>query len=101
LTQIKVCVLDEIPAGELKQFNVGEMEILAVSSDGRYFCLAARCTHAGAPLVDGEILGDVLICPWHGSNFRMADGSVLKGPAEQPLRVFKNAVKGNELFIEF
>jgi nitrite reductase/ring-hydroxylating ferredoxin subunit len=101
LTQKKVCRLDEIPTGELKQFNLGEIEILAINSNGRYFCLAARCTHAGAPLVEGEIFGEVLVCPWHGSNFRVTDGSVLKGPAERPLPVYKNIIKGNDLFIEF
>lgn len=101
MTLRKICRLDEIPSGELKQFNLGEIEILVIGAAGRYFCLAARCTHAGAPLVEGEISGEVLICPWHGSNFRITDGSVLKGPAERPLRVFKNTVKGNDLFIEF
>ena len=101
MTQTKVCRLDEIPSGESKQFNIGEIEILVINLNGRYFCLAARCTHAGAPLVEGEIFGDVLICPWHGSNFRVTDGSVLKGPAERPLTVYKNMIKGNDLFIEF
>jgi nitrite reductase/ring-hydroxylating ferredoxin subunit len=100
LPQIKVCKIDEIPSGESKQFNIGEMELLAINLNGRYFCLAARCTHAGAPLVEGEILGETLICPWHGSNFRVTDGSVLKGPAERPLKVYKNMTKENYLFIE-
>ena len=101
MTQIKVCRLDEITSGDSKQYNIGEIEILAININGRYFCLAARCTHAGAPLVEGEISGDVLVCPWHGSNFRVTDGSVLKGPAERPLLVYKNFIKGNDLFIEF
>jgi nitrite reductase/ring-hydroxylating ferredoxin subunit len=101
LRQIKLCGLDEIPSGESKQFNIEEIEILVINSKGRYFCLAARCTHAGAPLVEGEIFGEVLICPWHGSNFRVSDGSVLKGPAERPLMVYKNTIKGNDLFVEF
>lgn len=101
MPQTKLCRLDEISSGESKQFNVGDIEILVININGQYFCLAARCTHAGAPLVEGEIFGDVLICPWHGSNFRVTDGSVLKGPAERPLAVYKNVIKGNELFIEF
>jgi nitrite reductase/ring-hydroxylating ferredoxin subunit len=100
LPQIKVCRTDEIPPGESAQFNIGEIEVLAINLNGRYFCLAARCTHAGAPLVEGDIVGDVLICPWHGSNFRITDGSVLKGPAESPLTLYKNVIQENNLFIE-
>jgi nitrite reductase/ring-hydroxylating ferredoxin subunit len=101
LTQVKVCRIDEIPPGEAKQFYLGENEILVINLSGRYFCLAARCTHAGAPLVEGEIIEDVLICPWHGSNFRVTDGSVLKGPAERPLRAYPSVIKGDNLFVEF
>jgi nitrite reductase/ring-hydroxylating ferredoxin subunit len=100
LTQIKVCRTDEIPSGESRQFNIGELEILAINLNGRYCCLAARCTHAGAPLVEGEIIGEVLVCPWHGSNFRVTDGAVLKGPAERPLIVYKHLIKGNDLLME-
>ncbi len=92
--------MDAVPRGELRQFNSREMEVLVINSNGRYYCLAARCTHAGAPLVEGEVSGDTLICPWHYSHFRITDGSVLQGPANKPLQVFSNTVKGDYLFIE-
>lgn len=100
MTQIQLCRLDAVPPGELRQFNAGETEILVIHSNGRYYCLAARCTHAGAPLVEGEISGEVLVCPWHYSNFHITDGSVIKGPAEKPLKVYPEIIKDNYLFIE-
>jgi len=100
LTQVKLCKTDSVPVGEPKQFNVGELEVLVINLNGEFFCLAARCTHAGAPLAEGKLMGDVLLCPWHGSNFRVMDGAVLKGPAEKPLKVYLNTVKGDYLFIE-
>jgi nitrite reductase/ring-hydroxylating ferredoxin subunit/uncharacterized membrane protein len=44
--------------------------------------LADRCTHAGGPLHEGEVDEDLCVtCPWHGSRFRLADGSLVGGPA--------------------
>ena len=96
----KVCAVDIISIGELKQFNVGDAEILVVNLDGQLLCLAARCTHAGAPLVEGELSQDVLTCPWHGSRFRVTDGSVIRGPAEKALRIYKCQSQAGYLFVE-
>ena len=96
----KICPADAVPAGELRQFNVGDTEILVVNFDGRLLCLAARCTHAGAPLVEGELSGDVLTCPWHGSKFRVTDGSVVRGPAERALKTYNCQVQAGYLFAE-
>ncbi len=100
MAQIKLCKLDAVPQGELRQFNIGEVEVMVINTNGQYYCLAARCTHAGAPLVEGELSGDVLICPWHYSHFHITDGSVIQGPAKKPLQVYPGTVKGDHLFIE-
>jgi nitrite reductase/ring-hydroxylating ferredoxin subunit/uncharacterized membrane protein len=46
--------------------------------------LADRCTHRGAPLDEGTVVGDCIQCPWHGSRFDVHDGSVRRGPASRP-----------------
>ena len=100
MTQVKVCSVDVVPSGSMKQFYVKEGEILIINRDDQFYCLDARCTHAGAPLAEGTINGDVLTCPWHGSQFRITDGAVLRGPAEKELKTYSVIVKDNFLFIE-
>jgi nitrite reductase/ring-hydroxylating ferredoxin subunit len=97
---MKLCGLNEVPVGDLKQFNVGGIEVLVVNLMGRYFCLDARCTHAGAPLAEGELNGEVLTCPWHGSRFNVTNGVVVRGPAEKPLKVYPNKIMESFIFIE-
>jgi nitrite reductase/ring-hydroxylating ferredoxin subunit len=41
------------------------------------------------PLSDGELADGCLTCPWHGSVFRIADGSVARGPATAPQPAFE------------
>ncbi len=100
MAQVKLCKLDAVPSGELRQFSYEEIEVLVINANGQYHCLAARCTHAGAPLVEGELSGEVLICPWHYSHFQINDGSIIQGPAQKPLQVYPKTIKDGYLFIE-
>jgi nitrite reductase/ring-hydroxylating ferredoxin subunit len=95
-----VCRVEAVPPGEMNHFMVGESEILVINLAGQFHCFSARCTHAGAPLVEGEIQEGILICPWHYSHFRISDGSVLEGPAEKPLPKYDFVIRDNTIFVE-
>jgi nitrite reductase/ring-hydroxylating ferredoxin subunit/uncharacterized membrane protein len=47
----------------------------------QFYAISATCPHAGGPLDEGALEGDIVECPWHGSRFCMRDGRVLTGPA--------------------
>jgi nitrite reductase/ring-hydroxylating ferredoxin subunit len=40
------------------------------------------------PLADGEVTvvdeEPCVVCPWHGSTYRLSDGAVRRGPATMP-----------------
>jgi len=91
---------DDVPAGSMKQFDLKEREFLVVHIGDRFFCLDARCSHAGAPLVEGDLDGDILTCPWHYSQFMVSDGSVVRGPANSHLNLYDIIVREGQLFIE-
>jgi nitrite reductase/ring-hydroxylating ferredoxin subunit/uncharacterized membrane protein len=46
-----------------------------------YYAISATCSHAGGPLDEGTVSGEVVECPWHGSRFCLRTGRVLTGPA--------------------
>lgn len=71
----------EMPTSALKRVEVAGVPVVLLKLGEKYFAIAATCTHAGGPLDEGELQGDVVQCPWHGSRFRMRDGKVLTGPA--------------------
>jgi nitrite reductase/ring-hydroxylating ferredoxin subunit len=98
--QVKVCSVDMVPVESMKQFYLSDLEILVVNFGGNFFCLDGRCTHAGAPLGEGTLTGEVLTCPWHGSQFKVTDGSVLRGPTEKPLKVYPSTVNDGSVFID-
>jgi nitrite reductase/ring-hydroxylating ferredoxin subunit len=97
---IELCAKSILPVGELRSFKLDGREILAVNFDDKIYCLDGRCTHAGAPLSEGRLQGDVLTCPLHYSQFIITDGSVLRGPADTPLRTYRVEEKENKVFID-
>ncbi|MER5620961.1 Rieske (2Fe-2S) protein [Streptosporangium sp. NPDC002544] len=50
---------------------------------GTFRAFSAKCTHQGCAVA--TIRGGIINCPCHGSRFRIADGSVARGPATRPL----------------
>ena len=100
MTLYVLCRTEEVPENELKQFILKGNEILVINQNMKFYCLEARCTHAGAPLGEGELENGVLKCPWHGSRFKIETGEVVRGPAKKQLRIYYSMVKDNNLFVE-
>jgi Rieske Fe-S protein len=57
--------------------------IAVVRGDG-VVAWSSTCTHNGCT-VGWDAAAEQLLCPCHGSRFDPADGTVLQGPARQPL----------------
>jgi nitrite reductase/ring-hydroxylating ferredoxin subunit len=75
---------DELPAETPRVATVDGTEILLYRRDGRLYALANRCVHEGGPLNEGTFDGRCVVCPWHGSTFRLTDGVVERAPASAP-----------------
>lgn len=79
--------------------EAGETDVLLVRSLGRIYAIADRCGHAGAPLHEGSLDGGCVICPWHGSTFRLDDGGVVHGPATVPQPRFDVRVENGRVMV--
>jgi nitrite reductase/ring-hydroxylating ferredoxin subunit/uncharacterized membrane protein len=73
-------------------------DILLYRRNGAVHALANRCSHAGAPLDEGTVNGELEVtCPWHGSRFRLCDGSVARGPATAPQPAFESRIRNGDV----
>ncbi|HEY8584387.1 MAG TPA: Rieske (2Fe-2S) protein [Capillimicrobium sp.] len=73
------------------QPHLGEADgtpVVLVRQGGAVHVLADACCHLGGPLHEGEVRDGCIVCPWHGSAFRLEDGGVQRGPAAYPQPVF-------------
>jgi nitrite reductase/ring-hydroxylating ferredoxin subunit len=87
----------ELPEGKPVRQLLGEVPVVAVRSGGTVYVLADRCSHMSGPLSDSELADGCLTCPWHGSVFRIADGSVARGPATAPQPSFETREVGGAI----
>ena len=74
----------ELADGQHRKADAGGAPVLLYRTAGTVYALASTCTHMGGPLQDGTISDGCVTCPWHGSTFRFADGSIVRGPASTP-----------------
>ncbi|MPZ50536.1 MAG: Rieske 2Fe-2S domain-containing protein [Dehalococcoidia bacterium] len=74
---------------EMKRVEIDGFPVLVAKVNGRLFSLADVCPHLGCSLAEGTLMADRVICKCHGSEFALADGSVLGGPAVQPVQAFE------------
>ncbi|MFE0773699.1 Rieske (2Fe-2S) protein [Streptomyces sp. NPDC058861] len=72
----------EIPVGGGAVF-AEEKVVVTQPTAGEFKAFSAVCTHQGC-LVN-KVADGTIDCPCHGSKFRVADGSVVTGPATRPL----------------
>ena len=73
--------------------------ILLVRRGDQIFAMAETCSHFSGPLSEGKLVGDSIVCPWHGSRFALEDGRVLDGPAVHPQPCLQVRVRNGQIEI--
>jgi len=97
---VRVASVDEIPVGRGKTVEVGGL-VLAVfnAGAGRYHALSGACAHEDGPLGEGVLLGDSVVCPWHGFDFDVRTGVCGVAP-DLSVSVYPVRVAGADLLVE-
>ena len=99
--QNAVCKLSEIKNGEMKEVQAGETPVLLVRLDDKCYALGAHCTHYHAPLAEGYLSGDRIVCPWHHACFNGRTGDLEEPPALDSLPNFPVRISGDNIFVDF
>jgi nitrite reductase/ring-hydroxylating ferredoxin subunit/uncharacterized membrane protein len=76
-----VMAVADLPDATPTKASLGPTGLVVVRRGDLVYALKATCSHAGGPLAEGELKGDSIVCPLHGSTFRLSDGAVRHGPA--------------------
>jgi nitrite reductase/ring-hydroxylating ferredoxin subunit len=84
---VKVGTRNDFPEGQMRRVEANGLPVVILRRNGLLRAIGAVCAHAGGPLEEGKLEGEVVECPWHFSRFRFGDGRVVGGPAtfDQPL----------------
>lgn len=79
--------------------HVGDDPVLLARSGGCFFAVGATCTHYGAPLSEGLVVGGTIRCPWHHARFNLATGEAACAPALDPLTTWEVDRRNDTVFV--
>jgi methionine sulfoxide reductase heme-binding subunit len=71
---VEVARVDEIAEGRGKVVTLAGERVAVFRYDGKVSAVSNVCRHQNGPLGEGKILDGCITCPWHGYQYRPADG---------------------------
>lgn len=99
MAKISVAKAADIPPGSGSVVAAADKTVALFNLDGKFYALDNSCTHVGGPLGEGEVEGNVVICPWHGSRFDITTGAVLGPPARRPVATYPVEVQNGTVYV--
>jgi nitrite reductase/ring-hydroxylating ferredoxin subunit len=109
-------LLQQIPAGwhDVGEFaaltegkptvvRLGDVPVLVHRNGDSVTAMIEWCGHQTGPLGEGDVTDvdgvSCVVCPWHGSTFRLTDGAVVRGPAANDQPLLRTEVAGGRVRI--
>jgi nitrite reductase/ring-hydroxylating ferredoxin subunit len=81
---VEVAKVNEIPDGKMKHVEVDGKEVLIANVGDKFYAISDRCGHMNALLSMGNLTGNTVTCPFHGSKFDAITGKKLTEPILAP-----------------
>ncbi|PYO47089.1 MAG: hypothetical protein DMD72_10905 [Gemmatimonadetes bacterium] len=89
--------IDGLETNQMKLVHVAGKRLVVARMDKGWAAFDDRCTHKGGSLADGAMICGSVQCPWHGSQFDVATGSVKSGPARESIKTYRAEPSGHQL----
>lgn len=96
---LDACAVDEIPEGRAKVVFAAGDRIAIFRDKGHLSALSSVCQHQNGPLGEGRIVDGLVVCPWHGYQYRPKCGSSPE-PFDERVPTFRLRVTGGRVFVD-
>ena len=97
--RIQVSHVSEIPPGTSREVVVRGRVVAIFNVDGEFHALDGVCPHAGGPLGEGALNGNIVTCPWHGWQFDVTSGQHCLNP-NLVHASFPTSIEGEYIILE-
>jgi len=85
---INAALENRLADGEVIVVDVDGADVAVFKIAGAFYAIEDKCTHDGAEIASGELVGDEIICPRHGARFCVKTGAVRSAPAYEDIACF-------------
>ncbi len=94
-----VAAADDGGVGFLRKVEVEGTAVCVGRTEDGWVAFQDTCTHEECSLSDGELEGNVVVCPCHASEFDLRTGDVLCPPALDPLPIYEARVEDGAVLV--
>ena len=96
----RVCSLDDLWKGEMKEFELDGEEILLIHTEsGEIRAIQASCPHQETPLCEGELESNMLTCGAHFWQFDVITGKGID-PDDAKLVLFPIKIENEVIYVD-
>ncbi|MCK5830820.1 MAG: non-heme iron oxygenase ferredoxin subunit [Methylococcales bacterium] len=94
---IDVCDANALVNKENITADVDGTEVAIFNIEGKFYAIEDVCSHDGAEVASGELVGDEIVCPRHSARFCVKTGEVKCAPAYENIDTFPVRVNEGRL----
>lgn len=96
---MKVGVVGDFAPGTVTGVDVDGVKVVMVNVGGKLYALSNSCPHVGLPMTAGYVHNDTIVCPFHGSMFKVETGAQVSGPASDDLETYTVRIEGEDVLV--
>jgi apoptosis-inducing factor 3 len=98
--EIVAANINDLNEGEMKSFDIAEdQKILIVKINSKFHAIGGFCPHYGAPLDEGILSGDRIVCPWHHAAYDAMTGDLREPPSLDALAHYEVRIDGEDVIV--
>ena len=97
---VRVASVSEVSPGDVMLVEVDGERVALVNVSGELYAVADECSHEGCSLSEGDVDGQMLVCPCHGSDFDVTTGAPASPPAYEPIATYVVRVDGDDVLVQ-
>jgi nitrite reductase/ring-hydroxylating ferredoxin subunit len=93
---VKVASVSQLAPGSAKAIEVMGKTIALFNVEGTIYATDNTCLHQGGPLGEGDLMGEVVVCPWHQWEYNVRTGEMV-GDSSVKIVTYPVRVEGDEI----
>lgn len=96
---VQVAKLSQLPEDTGLCVEVDGKEIALFKVGDKVYAMDQICPHAGGPMAEGSLNGDMAMCPWHGWEFSVKTGECSFNSEIRQV-IFQVRQEGDDIYVK-
>ena len=96
---VDVCAVDDIRNNRGKVVTLAGDRVAVFRYDGKVSAMSNACQHQNGPLGEGKVVDGLVVCPWHGFQYK-PDCGASPAPFTEKVPTFRVKLDGHRVLVD-